>query len=67
MVVANGQRVTLEHVQRARDEDGLDALYAAVGEERPVPVSEQLSGAAQSAAETAGDLWSRFTGSALAR
>jgi uncharacterized protein YrrD len=61
VVVANGQRVTLDHVQRARDEGGLDALYAAVGLERPVPVSEQLSAAAKSASETASDLWSRFT------
>ncbi len=61
VVVANGQRVTLEHVQRARDGEGLDALYAAAGVERPVPVSEQVSSAVQSATESASDLWSRFT------
>ena len=61
VVVANGQRVTLDHVQRARAEGWLDALYAAVGLERPVPVSDQLADAVQSASETAGDLWSRFT------
>lgn len=61
VVVANGQRVTLDHVRRAREEGGLDALYGAVGLERPVPVSEQLSAAARSASESASDLWSRFT------
>jgi sporulation protein YlmC with PRC-barrel domain len=61
VVLANGQTVTLEHVQRARAEGGLDALYRAVGMERPVPVSEQLQGAVQSASESASDLWSRFT------
>ena len=61
VVVANGQRVTLEHVQRARDEGGLDALYNAGGVERPVPVSEQVSSAVQSATESASDLWGRFT------
>ena len=61
VVVANGQRVTLEHVRRARDADGLDALYAAADVERPVPVSEQVSSAVQSATESASDLWSRFT------
>lgn len=61
VVVANGQRVTLEHVGRARSEGGLDALYHAVGLERPVPVGEQVATAARSAAESAGDLWNRFT------
>lgn len=61
VVVANGQRITLDHVRRARDEGGLDALYAAAGVERPVPVSEQLSSAAKTATETASDLWGRFT------
>jgi uncharacterized protein YrrD len=61
VIVAVGQRVQLAHVQRARAGGGLDALYAACGMERPVPVSEQLAGAMESAGETAGDLWSRFT------
>lgn len=61
IVVANGQRITREHIERARAEDGLDALYRSAGVERPVPASEQLTQVAQSAAETAGDLWSRFT------
>lgn len=61
VVVANGQRVTLDHVRRARSEGGLDALYDGVGLERPVPVTEQLAAATRSATETASDLWSRFT------
>ncbi|MFN8619179.1 MAG: PRC-barrel domain-containing protein [Chloroflexota bacterium] len=61
VLVAAGQRVTLDHVQRARSAGALDDLYAAVGMERPVPVSEQLASAASTAKETASDLWSRFT------
>jgi len=61
VVVANGQRVTLEHVERAREEGGLDALYASAGVERPVPVSEQMSKVMESASESASDLWGRFT------
>jgi len=61
IVVANGQRIGREHIERARAEDGLDALYQSAGVERPVPASEQLSSAARSAAESASDLWTRFT------
>jgi len=61
VIVPAGQRVSLEHVQRARSDGALDALYGAVGLERPVPVSEQMASAASAAKETASDLWSRFT------
>lgn len=61
VVVANGQRVTLAHVQRARAEGNLDPLYQAAGIERPVPLGEQASQAADKVAQGASDLWSRFT------
>jgi len=61
VIVATGQRVTPDLVERARAAGVLDALYAAVGLERPVPVSEQMASAASAAKETASDLWSRFT------
>ncbi len=61
VVIANGQAISLELVQRARSEGNLDALYGSVGRSRPVPVGEQASEAVSTAVDTASDIWNRFT------
>jgi len=62
IVIANGQAVTLDLIQRARAGNNLDPLYQAVGRARSVPVGEQAVEAASKAADSASDLWARFTG-----
>ena len=62
IVIANGQTVTLDLIQRARAENNLDPLYQAVGRARSVPVGEQAVEAASKVADSASDLWARFTG-----
>ena len=61
VVIASGQAVTLELVERARAEGNLEPLYGAVGRTRPVPAGEQANEAVGKVADTAADLWGRFT------
>ena len=61
VIVANGQRVELDHVKRARQAGAIDDLYQAVGAKREKTATEQASEAAESAGDTAHDLWDKFT------
>ncbi len=60
VVIASGQVVTPELVERARAEGNLDPLYGAVGRARPAPGGDSPDATAQ-APDTAADLWGRFT------
>ncbi len=61
IIVARGQRIALEDVREARDAGVIDELYRAAGATRQKTAEDQAKEAADSAAETAGDLWDRFT------
>jgi len=61
VIVANGQMISLQHVQQARAAGRVDELYQAVGRTRTKPASEEASEAVAKVADTASDLWSRFT------
>jgi len=61
VVVARGQSITPEMVERARAEDELDSLYRVAGVTRPGSTPDPTGEALSKAAETASDLWARFT------
>ena len=61
VVVARGQSITPEMVERARAEGELDSLYRVAGVTRPGSTPDLTGEALSKAAETASDLWARFT------
>jgi uncharacterized protein YrrD len=61
IIVAGGQRIDQEDVDQAREAGVIDDLYAAAGVQRQKSASEQAQDTADEAANTAHDLWDRFT------
>jgi len=61
VILASGQPITREMVERARSDDTLDRLYGAAGQTRPGDESIATGEALSKAADSAADLWGRFT------
>ncbi len=61
VVVASGQAITPEMVERAKAEGEVDGLYRAAGVTPPGTESDPTGEALSKAAESASDLWGRFT------
>jgi sporulation protein YlmC with PRC-barrel domain len=61
VVVASGQVITPEIMERARDADVMQELYDAAGVQRPGAERPDATEALSKAADTAADLWARFT------
>jgi len=61
IVVASGQRITAEQVERARSTDNLQLLYDAADAGDARERDEQTKAAAQQVGDTASDLWDKFT------
>ena len=61
IVLATGQRITADHVARAKATGNLDHLYAAAEAGDARERQERASETAQKVGDTAGDLWDKFT------
>lgn len=61
VVVANGQRVTQEHVDRAKASGNLSVLTEAVTMHQAQQSGVQVGAAAEQVGDTAASLWDRFT------
>lgn len=61
VIVANGERIELDHVHEARDAGKTDDLYRAAGVKREKSAGDQAKEAAEEASASASDLWDRFT------
>ncbi len=61
IVVARGQAITADMVERARTNGTLDGLYEAAGQTPPGTEGDPAGEALSKAADTAADLWGRFT------
>jgi uncharacterized protein YrrD len=61
IVVASGQRITLEQVQLAKETGNLEPLYIAAEAGEARERDERASEIAQQVGDTASDLWDRFT------
>jgi len=61
IVVASGQRITADHVQRAEATGNLQLLYDAADAAEAQERDKQTQEAAEQISDTAGDLWDRFT------
>lgn len=61
IVLATGQRITADHVARAKATGNLDHLYAAADAGDARERQERASEAAQKVGDTAADLWDKFT------
>jgi len=61
IVVASGQRITVDHVERAEATGNLQPLYEAADAGEARERDEKAKAAAQQVGDTAGDLWDKFT------
>jgi uncharacterized protein YrrD len=61
LVVASGQVISREMVERAREEGELDRLYGAAGMTLPGHEDDVAGEAMSKAVDSASDLWGRFT------
>ncbi len=61
VVVANGQRITADHVARARESGNLEVLKQAVSLGQREETGEQVGAAVQGLGDSAASLWDRFT------
>lgn len=61
IVVATGQRITAEHVERAKSSGNLQPLYEAADAGDARDREGQAKAAAEQVGDTATDLWDRFT------
>ena len=61
IVVASGQRITVEHVERAKSTGNLQPLYEAAEAADAHEREEKTKAAAQKVGDTAADVWDKFT------
>lgn len=60
ILIANGQRISEEHVARARDAGKLDELRAAAEAGSAAERARVIGGAVEQISDTAGSVWDRF-------
>lgn len=60
ILVANGQRITVEHVERARATDQLEALRASAESGEAAERDRIISGTVEQISDTAGSAWDRL-------
>jgi uncharacterized protein YrrD len=61
VVVANGQRITADHVARAKESGNLEVLTQAASLGQREETGEQVGAAVQGLGDSASSLWDRFT------
>ena len=61
IVIASGQRISAEHVERAKQTDNLDHLYRAAEAGSAQEASQRTEQNVEKVRDTAADLWDKFT------